>query len=274
MRKFDTIKYSKELILELIPKSSSRRDLAIKLGLALNGGNMRSLRKLCKLYDIDLTIFDTKLSKEKYNNAPKYCKCCGKIIPYEKRDNIFCSSSCAAKYNNTNREVVEKTRKKISESLQRRSKNFNGIYKSLSKRSEACFKRKFIEKQYCLNCGKELNGLREKFCNYSCQRRYYHNEYIKRWQNGEENGVAGKYGISAHIRKYFLEKYNCKCQLCGWSKENPYTNTIPLEIHHIDGDYTNNKEENLQLLCPNCHSLTDTYKSHNKSGRKDRNKYN
>lgn len=67
-----------------------------------------------------------------------------------------------------------------------------------------------------------------------------------------------------------LEKNNYKCELCGWGEENTYTHTIPLEIHHIDGDYTNNKEENLQVLCPNCHSLTETYKSHNKNGRKRR----
>ena len=36
---------------------------------------------------------------------------------------------------------------------------------------------------------------------------------------------------------------------------------IPLEIHHIDGDCTNNKMENLQLLCPNCHSLTSNFGS-------------
>ena len=36
-------------------------------------------------------------------------------------------------------------------------------------------------------------------------------------------------------------------------------------IHHIDGDYKNNNEDNLQLICPNCHSLTETYKSHNKT---------
>jgi len=85
--------------------------------------------------------------------------------------------------------------------------------------------------------------------------------------------MSGEYQLSNHIKRYFMEKYNCKCQLCGWGERNLSTNTIPLEIHHIDGDYTNNKEENLQLLCPNCHSLTDTYKSHNKSGRKERNKY-
>lgn len=70
-----------------------------------------------------------------------------------------------------------------------------------------------------------------------------------------------------------MDKYSCKCQLCGWGEPNPYTHTIPLEIHHIDGNYKNNNEDNLQLLCPNCHSLTETYKSHNKNGRKQRAKY-
>lgn len=273
MGKINTTKCSKELILGLIPQCSSRKDLAIKLGLTFNGGNMRSLRKICALHEIDLTIFDKKLTKEKYYENPKYCKCCGEIIPYEKRKNTFCSSSCAAKYNNNNREVAEKTRKKISEALQRRNKNFNGTYKPLSKRADACFKRKFIEKQYCLSCGKELGGRREKFCDYKCQQKYYHNEYIKRWKNGEENGINGEYGISTHIRRFLFEKYNNKCQCCGWGEINQYTGKYPLEIHHIDGDYTNNKEENLQLLCPNCHSLTETYKAHNKKGRTERKKY-
>ena len=102
---------------------------------------------------------------------------------------------------------------------------------------------------------------------------YRYKEYIKRWKNGEEDGMSGKYGLSGHIRRYLLEKYNYKCEICDWSEENPHTHTVPLEIHHKDGDYTNNKEENLQLLCPNHHSLTETYKSHNKNGRKGREKY-
>ena len=36
---------------------------------------------------------------------------------------------------------------------------------------------------------------------------------------------------------------------------------IPLEMHYIDGDCTNNKMENLQLLCPNCHSLASNFGS-------------
>ena len=38
---------------------------------------------------------------------------------------------------------------------------------------------------------------------------------------------------------------------------NPYTRTIPLEIHHKDGNYLHSVEDNLMLLCPNCHSLTE-----------------
>ena len=65
-----------------------------------------------------------------------------------------------------------------------------------------------------------------------------------------------------------FEKYNNKCQICGWGEENPTTHKIPLQIHHIDGDCTNNKEENLQLLCPNCHSLTETFMSLNENSKR------
>lgn len=55
---------------------------------------------------------------------------------------------------------------------------------------------------------------------------------------------------------------------------NTYTGKIPLEVEHIDGNFLNNKEENLILLCPNYHSLTSTYKGANRGNRrKDRKKY-
>lgn len=127
--------------------------------------------------------------------------------------------------------------------------------------------------RYCLNCGKVLSNRQIKFCSNICQADYQHKQYINRWKSGEETGLNGEYGISQHIRKYLMDKYSCKCQLCGWGETNPYTHTIPLEIHHIDGNYKNNNEDNLQLLCPNCHSLTETYKSRNKNGRKQRAKY-
>lgn len=86
--------------------------------------------------------------------------------------------------------------------------------------------------------------------------------------------MKGKYQISNHIRHYLLEKYNYQCAKCGLGKINPFSNIIPLEIEHIDGNYLNNSESNLILLCPNCHSLTSTYKGANRgNGRKERNRY-
>ena len=87
--------------------------------------------------------------------------------------------------------------------------------------------------------------------------------------------MSGKYQISSHIRRYMREKYNNQCSRCGWCEVNPYTNKVPLEVEHIDGNYLNNSENNLDLICPNCHSLTPTYRALNMgNGRKDRHKYN
>jgi len=52
-----------------------------------------------------------------------------------------------------------------------------------------------------------------------------------------------------------------KCERCN--NTHWLGNLIPLEVHHIDGDTFNNELENLQILCPNCHYFTDTYKSKN-----------
>lgn len=74
-----------------------------------------------------------------------------------------------------------------------------------------------------------------------------------------------------------LKKY--KCEECGISEWNG--KSITLQVHHKDGDHFNNLLDNLQVLCPNCHSQTDTYCSKNKrrypknntSKRKTKNKY-
>ena len=125
----------------------------------------------------------------------------------------------------------------------------------------------------CKNCGKPLKR-GKSYCSNACQHHYEYKEYIYKWKNGLVNGMKGKYQVSNHVRHYLYEKYNYRCALCGWSKINPFNNIIPLEIEHIDGNYLNNSESNLTLLCPNCHSLTATYKGANRgNGRKDRKRY-
>ena len=125
----------------------------------------------------------------------------------------------------------------------------------------------------CLNCHAIIDS-KKKFCNNKCQKDYEYKEYIKKWKNNEVNGLRGEYQISMHIKTYLFDKYQNKCARCGWGEKNQYTKNIPLEIEHIDGNYKNNQEENLILLCPNCHSLTSTYKGANVNhGRKSRKKY-
>lgn len=63
------------------------------------------------------------------------------------------------------------------------------------------------------------------------------------------------------LKKHLLKLKRNTCESCNLStwKEFP----IPLEIHHIDGDRTNNKIENLKVLCCNCHALTDNWRNKN-----------
>ena len=52
-----------------------------------------------------------------------------------------------------------------------------------------------------------------------------------------------------------------KCECCGlteWMGQ-----PIPLEVHHKDGDRTHNELSNYELLCPNCHAFTDSYRGKN-----------
>lgn len=87
--------------------------------------------------------------------------------------------------------------------------------------------------------------------------------YIKKWKAGETGGMKGQTGISNHVRRYLFEKYDKKCCKCGWNETNTFTGKIPLEVEHKDGNHRNNNENNLELICPNCHSLTSTYRALN-----------
>jgi HNH endonuclease len=66
------------------------------------------------------------------------------------------------------------------------------------------------------------------------------------------------------LKAKLLERKCDNCKLEKWLGED-----IPLEMHHKDGVSYNHKLENLQLLCPNCHTLTDTYRSKNSKRAKE-----
>lgn len=78
------------------------------------------------------------------------------------------------------------------------------------------------------------------------------------------NGSYKKRGKST--AKLLIALRGRKCEKCGC--EEWLGQPINLQVHHIDGDRRNNELDNLMLLCPNCHSYTDSYCNSEKQIRK------
>lgn len=176
---------------------------------------------------------------ENYNANPKSCKYCGKVIPYEKRSNNYCNSSCFASLNNLgvsrNKNYYDKLRGKPKTIQEKRNKQ--------------------LATRNCKFCGSIIKPSRNwvTFCNNTCSTLYKTSEMIRQNQTTRSNKRRMKVYL-IHVRGYKCED----CKLIQW-KNQP----IPLEIHHEDGDVDNMDLQNLKLLCPNCHVFTDTYKFKN-----------
>lgn len=126
-------------------------------------------------------------------------------------------------------------------------------------------------------------GLKQAGGNYSQIKKYIEeNSYdIKHFQGKAWNKGLKYVGTSrvpleqvlvkgSNFQSYKLKKrlFNAgikkqQCEICGWA-EKSVDGRIPLELNHIDGDPKDNRLENLQILCPNCHSLTTNYRGKNK----------
>ena len=114
-----------------------------------------------------------------------------------------------------------------------------------------------VEKK-CLNCDTILKDSRRNCCSHKCDKEYKEKLRFEKIENGDTTLHHKQY------KKYLIHVHGEKCMECGWCETNPHTNKIPIELEHIDGDSSNNSLDNLKLLCPNCHSLTPTYKALNK----------
>ena len=258
MKKVNEI--SIEEIKEVFSKCKSNKEVLEYYGYKQNGSGQRFLNAIREKAEIDFhDYFNHITNREHYEKKPKTCVACGCILPYEKRYNKFCSSNCAAVYNNVKRgkRPIE-TRVKISEALKKRPINEEEIKKRIQEIKNNPEKK-------CLNCGKVIK--RGDFCNKACSVEYKRKSKIEQWLQGKVF-TRGNGQLPEFIKQYLFKMHNNKCEKCGWGEINETTGKIPLEIHHIDGDCTNNKIENLQLLCPNCHSLTSNFGSLNKDSKR------
>ncbi|MDF1900627.1 HNH endonuclease [Mycolicibacterium smegmatis] len=114
----------------------------------------------------------------------------------------------------------------------------------------------------CRGCGTPLTKRSQKvYCSNVCQGSARRQASTKRWL---ESGQASIGTLPDHyIRQYLTTEQGGCCAICGGAttwQGLPLT----LVLDHIDGDPTNNRRDNLRLVCPNCDSQLPTYKSRNR----------
>jgi len=113
------------------------------------------------------------------------------------------------------------------------------------------------ELKKCLNCNSHFRSNSKQYCSKKCADKFRTKKINELIENGDMNQTHFSY------RRYLILKHGEKCMKCGWNEKNPYSGKIPIELEHKDGNSENNSLDNLELLCPNCHSLTKTYKALN-----------
>tara|TARA_B100000902_G_scaffold105700_1_gene107714 strand:+ start:285 stop:659 length:375 start_codon:yes stop_codon:yes gene_type:complete len=119
---------------------------------------------------------------------------------------------------------------------------------------------------HCLNCNTTIlfkgHSYDHKYCDNKCQAEYTRNKRLREWKEGKAwNGRL----VPAWIKDengFLAKRDGYKCSECGIKKHNK--KKIVLECDHIDGVPTNHDPKNLRLICPNCHSQTNTFKGKNK----------
>jgi hypothetical protein len=95
---------------------------------------------------------------------------------------------------------------------------------------------------------------------------------LDKWKESIKQAWLDKYnatpftelGMENRRRRVFEEQNYC-CNKCGINEWQGFK--ISLELEHKDGNSSNNNRENLEGLCPNCHSITDTWRGRNKPAR-------
>lgn len=139
-------------------------------------------------------------------------------------------------------------------------KDRKNFYINLIKQSESlidvCRKANIVPTTGNYNTLKKI--IKEEKIDISHFKRFSQNINTKKRNISEylnNNHQISSYKLKNRLLNEGYKKYVCeKCGNTEW-----FGKPIPLELHHINGDNTDNRLENLQILCPNCHACTDNY---------------
>ena len=113
----------------------------------------------------------------------------------------------------------------------------------------------------CHGCGCSLDR-QKRFCSNDCQRAAERRTRIDRWLSTCESTYVGA-RKEHYIRQHLMEEQRSCCDVCGCS-DVWLGAPLTFVLDHLDGDSTNNRRENLRLVCPNCDSQLPTFKSRNR----------
>ena len=258
----DTDENKKE-VFEKFNSVNSKHQAHILFGISDNRSGSEYLKEIAQEIGFDLNVY-----KQRKEKLKRYCLQCGKEI-LSRHNQKFCCRSCATTYQNLHTIKTEETKRKISESLKKINQKKTC---SCNKETVKPKKNKLIniknnksnnKKNYCLYCGKEV-ATKRKFCSLECFNKNLQKERAKKWLLNGTLNIGSNSALPITVKRYLLEKNNYRCEECGFEGYNRKTGNSILQFHHKDGNSNNNSPENIQVLCPNCHAMTENYMALNK----------
>jgi len=179
-----------------------------------------------------------------------YCSKDVEKVPSEISDHNFCNKSCSASYNNS----VSPKREK---GVHYENDNNGNTYKV--KRRE----------KKCMTCMRSMSHKHKKFCSHSCYSQDRRNKALAQIKSSGLLTNNNTHRCSPSMKSCLAELNGSNCSICN---QEPFWNGKPMImiLDHINGISNDWRLENVRLVCPNCDTQLDTFKSRNKNGNRPR----